>query len=390
MSKLSCLTCRVCLPTGDEQREHYKGDWHIYNLKRKLNQLSPITKEDFEAVRQKHLQQAQLAAEAAADDGKLLYCEACGKSFANQKAMEQHNTSKKHLQAIEANEENKANNKQFKPKVAAKVVAQVGGDDEADDDDDDDDSSDWEEVDEEEESIPFNECLFCSELSESMEANLQHMSFAHTFFIPEVEYCVDLKGLLNYLGVKIATGRCCLWCSEHGRQFASKKAAQQHMLDKGHTKIKFEQSGESLLEFEDFYDYSSSYPEGEKQGDDDDEEVEPNEITADDDDGFQLRLPSGAVIGHRSLFVYFRQHLKPIDASQGSSSSNRNNNRQLVSSVAKHYKALGWTGLTTQAAVKVAKDIQFLNRIRQRSQLHIGKQNNLAKQGYFRNQLGFK
>lgn len=386
MSKLSCLTCRVCLPTAEEQREHYKGDWHIYNLKRKLNQLSPITKENFETVRQKHLQQTQLATENAADDGKFLYCEACGKSFANQKAMEQHNTSKKHLQLIDANDDNKTNNKQVKPKCAVKIIAEV-----VTNDDTNDDSSDWEEIDEEEESIPFNECLFCSELSETMEANLGHMSFAHTFFIPEVEYCVDLKGLLNYLGVKIATGRCCLWCSEHGRQFASKRAAQQHMLDKGHTKIKFEQSGESLLEFEDFYDYSSSYPEGEKEGDDDDEEIEPNEITADDDDSFQLRLPSGAVIGHRSLFVYFRQHLKPIDGSKGNTTNNNNNNnRQLVSSVAKQYKALGWTGLTCQAAVKVAKDIQFLNRIRQRNQLHIGKQNNLAKQGYFRNQLGFK
>ena len=54
-----------------------------------------------------------------------------------------------------------------------------------------------------------------------------------------------------------------------------------------------------------FYDYSSSYPEGERMDDDNDgdREVEENLI---DDTGYELVLPSGAKIGHRSLHRYYR------------------------------------------------------------------------------------
>lgn len=56
-----------------------------------------------------------------------------------------------------------------------------------------------------------------------------------------------------------------------------------------------------LLEYSDFYDFSSSYPD---QGDADDE-VEENVL---DGHGFELVLPSGATIGHRSLYRYYRSH----------------------------------------------------------------------------------
>lgn len=66
--------------------------------------------------------------------------------------------------------------------------------------------------------------------------------------------------------------------------------------------------GESLLEYADYYDYSTSYPEGEGIEADPDAEVEVNRI---DDDCFQLVLPSGAKIGHRSLARYYKQSLNP-------------------------------------------------------------------------------
>ena len=45
----------------------------------------------------------------------------------------------------------------------------------------------------------------------------------------------------------------CLWCGEMGKAFYTSRAAQQHMLDKGHCKMRHE--GDALLEYEDFYDY---------------------------------------------------------------------------------------------------------------------------------------
>ena len=76
--------------------------------------------------------------------------------------------------------------------------------------------------------------------------------------------------------------------------------------DKGHSKMLHE--GEALIEYADYYDYSASYPEGEEVDADPDAEVELNRL---DDDCFELVLPSGAKIGHRSLARYYRQSLNP-------------------------------------------------------------------------------
>ncbi|MCP6275039.1 hypothetical protein NL452_27455, partial [Klebsiella pneumoniae] len=78
-----------------------------------------------------------------------------------------------------------------------------------------------------------------------------------------------------------------------------------------------------------FYDYTASYPEGE-EGDDDDVDEEEGAIIPED---YQLRLPSGAVIGHRSLLVYYKQNLRP--EREGPQLSN---NRQLVNKVMSQYQ----------------------------------------------------
>lgn len=49
-------------------------------------------------------------------------------------------------------------------------------------------------------SIPVTDCLFCSHHSKSLMKNLSHMTKVHSFFIPDVEFLVDLKGLIGYLG----------------------------------------------------------------------------------------------------------------------------------------------------------------------------------------------
>lgn len=49
-------------------------------------------------------------------------------------------------------------------------------------------------------SIPVTDCLFCSHHSKSLMKNLSHMTKVHSFFIPDVEFLVDLKGLIRYLG----------------------------------------------------------------------------------------------------------------------------------------------------------------------------------------------
>lgn len=43
------------------------------------------------------------------------------------------------------------------------------------------------------------------------------MTIAHSFFIPDPEYCTDIKGLLEYLGEKIIIGYMCIWCNNSGK-----------------------------------------------------------------------------------------------------------------------------------------------------------------------------
>lgn len=51
------------------------------------------------------------------------------------------------------------------------------------------------------ETFGEEECLFCSFISDSFEANVQHMTISHSFFIPDVEFLVDLPALMQYLGM---------------------------------------------------------------------------------------------------------------------------------------------------------------------------------------------
>ena len=45
-----------------------------------------------------------------------------------------------------------------------------------------------------------NECLFDQMVFKDMESNLVYMADKYGFVIPELEYCIDLEGLMRYLG----------------------------------------------------------------------------------------------------------------------------------------------------------------------------------------------
>jgi pre-60S factor REI1 len=184
------------------------------------------------------------------------------------------------------------------------------------------------------------------------------MASAHSFFIPDLEYLTDLSGLLSLLGERIAVDNTCIFCLKRSRDFRSLDAVRKHMVDKGHCKIAYDAEGERLA-VSDFYDFSSSYPTvpGEKTGssskrrrvrvvvpdaelvkddgwedlDDLDGEFdemveesssEPVDSGGEEDESdneaggpqitygdtvYELVLPSGSRIGHRSLQRYYKQ-----------------------------------------------------------------------------------
>ncbi|KAF8320721.1 hypothetical protein DL93DRAFT_2094044 [Clavulina sp. PMI_390] len=192
-------------------------------------------------------------------------------------------------------------------------------------------------------------CLFCSSTSSSVPDNLEHMAKSHGFFIPDVQYLEDLPGLITYLAEKVAIGNACLYCN---REYRSLHAVRKHMIDKSHTKIAYD-SEKQRLEISDFYDFTTSYPDADLAGqarrnratgrktitaasaiadeqwedDEDDEDVEAGEdesvydVESEEDEEeilansnlvygdtpYELVLPSGARIGHRSMSRYYKQ-----------------------------------------------------------------------------------
>jgi hypothetical protein len=95
-------------------------------------------------------------------------------------------------------------------------------------------------------------CLFCNQECQGVKRNLDHMRVKHNFTILDIECLINLKGLLAYIAERIQLGKLCLYCS---KQFHSADRCQQHMQDKGHCMMPFEDD----TEFEYFYDFARLY-----------------------------------------------------------------------------------------------------------------------------------
>lgn len=209
-------------------------------------------------------------------------------------------------------------------------------------------------VEAEEEVYPLQEgaCLFCTVKSDTFENTLTHMAVQHSFFVPDIEYVVDIRALLAYLQEKVFEFHVCLRCNGVGRGFQSTEAARKHMVDKGHCMLDYSEQGQE--ELCDFFDFRPSYPDyvpGEDNDEDledeewedisgdeedaDEEEVSPEAMAAGIADGtisvrrrrrvtpmsgpelqyrpatLEIVLPGGRVAGHRSLQRYYKQHFSP-------------------------------------------------------------------------------
>ncbi|XP_040209473.1 zinc finger protein 622 [Rana temporaria] len=231
-------------------------------------------------------------------------------------------------------------------------------------------------------AIPVTECLFCSHHSRSLLKNVAHMTKVHSFFIPDIEYLQDLQGLFSYLGEKVGVGNICLWCNEKGKSFYTTESVQAHMVDKSHCRLLTD--GDAALEFADFYDFRSSYPDH-KEKDDvemDDSDVPDEKNFEYDEETMELVLPSGARIGHRSLMRYYKQKFGLSRAVVVS------RNQKAVGRVLQQYKALGWTG-GTGGIFQHGRDMQYIQKMKSKWMLKTGMANNATKQMYFRSQVRF-
>lgn len=206
MSAHTCLNCNVRFANADVQREHYKTDWHRYNLKRRVGELPPVTAEEF----QKRVLQQRVSDEQAQQEISL-HCNECRKNFISDKSYENHLNSKKHRENVLLAEKKAQNlgSQADAPMKQTQAKEQIQAEEEEADDKDMEieevDSDEWDE--DFDNPIANNDCIFCPNHSEDLVDNVKHMSSVHSFFIPDTEYITDLDGLLLYLGEKVARGK---------------------------------------------------------------------------------------------------------------------------------------------------------------------------------------
>lgn len=220
-AQFTCITCGVRFKDAEIQKLHFKSDWHRYNLKRKVAGFECVSAEEFQKL---VLEQRSLLADN--DKDKSMYCEVCRKSFSGEQTYSNHLASKKHKDREEIGPVVRP---ERPAREEAMAVESDGSDCETDSEIEEVSDDEWNE-DDENNPINKNDCLFCHHHSKSFTATLKHMTEAHSFFVPDIEYCVDLRGMLLYLGAKIFEGNICLWCGEKGKTFHSVQAVQKHMV----------------------------------------------------------------------------------------------------------------------------------------------------------------
>ncbi|UZJ53070.1 hypothetical protein CBS101457_002390 [Exobasidium rhododendri] len=383
----TCLSCSIGYPSPEDQRAHYGTDLHRYNMKRRVANLPPIRADAFNAKILERRKEAESGGNVKGDR-----CQSCQKSFSSLNAYQSHLNSKRHKETESRlkSADSKSSIAESDPNADPLIVtlpASSGLDSVADlqsslptpqaDNSDEKSTPKSGKVhpadllvvaeDATEEEIhavidakvansrrinPETSCLFCSKSTfTSLVDSLSHMTRFHGFFLPEQDYLSDRLGLMKYLSDKICVGNMCLYCNGRGRGFASGEAARKHMIDKSHCKVAYE-AEEDVFEYSDFYDFTSSYPDAQWEDVSDDGEDADAEMRDDnDDDGddgddedddrplpsnevrygdneFELVLPSGVRLGHRSLRRYYDQTLRPTGSAY---TTNSNSGREVAS-----------------------------------------------------------
>ncbi|KAL4935010.1 hypothetical protein BDV06DRAFT_140306 [Aspergillus oleicola] len=341
----TCNTCFVAFRSSDGQRDHMRTDWHLYNMKRRVASLPPVSQEIFN---EKVLQAKATSTAAAAKASFEKTCVACQKTFFSENSYKNHVKSSKH-KAREArhNRDNADDtlsvmsstfslgepiNKARDGNEAdvANVTEDLKGATIAEEDEDED------VPDVEGEGYSSSRCLFCNDVSSSIEENTDHMLKSHGMFIPERSYLSDLEGLIHYLYRKINENSECIYCHIIRN---SPTGIKTHMKDKGHCMIAFDNEAEQI-EIGQFYDFRSTYSDDEddnesvemvdggvkvsssEDAEDEGWETDASSVDGDEEDEgygknvpavyrteYELHLPSGRTAGHRSLARYYRQNL---------------------------------------------------------------------------------
>ena len=99
-TNMMCNHCLYISKTYEEMKEHYKSEFHKYNLNRVTMNLAPLSFEDYKRKKDffmKKLEEKKKTEEALKLQSQNLYCEICSKKFNSSKKLQEHLISKTHL-----------------------------------------------------------------------------------------------------------------------------------------------------------------------------------------------------------------------------------------------------------------------------------------------------
>jgi pre-60S factor REI1 len=315
----TCNTCQVAFRSSDLQRTHMQSDWHRYNLKRRVASLPPLTSEIFA---EKVLANKASAAATAARASFEKKCDPCDKVFFSEGAFVNHIGSQKHKTAAakyakfgkhggdQATETESMTGSTFSlgepletgsareemedeemDEIAERmnssglqaaqnpVFGKTQGQNNAMDAEQRKNANgvmganaaEKMEIDEDyEHEADVNQCLFCNYVSPTMDLNINHMGKQHGWFVPEMEFLVDMKGLINYLSETIQVLHQCLYCH---KQVHTTSGVQTHMRDRGHCMIAYSTEDEQM-DIGEFYDFRATYEDSDTDTEGDDDETE--------------------------------------------------------------------------------------------------------------------
>ncbi|KAG9157073.1 hypothetical protein Leryth_009115 [Lithospermum erythrorhizon] len=322
----------------------------------------------------------------------MLYsCGVCAKNYRSSKAHAEHLKSKSHLsrasQRISDQDQDTAIVRPLPARVV-KVAQKQSAQSEALDDEESEESE-WEEVDSDEDLIDEatdkltqlevnantpsdlmddgseddeefeldpSSCFMRSAPTCKQPACMVHMHKHHGFFIPDVEYLKDPRGLLIYLGLKVKRDFRCLYCNDRCQPFSSLEAVRKHMEAKRHCKVHYGDGDEDEeVELEEFYDYSSSYMD-----------VDGSQLVATNDIQNDVELGSGGseliirsrttdgvsikTLGSREFLRYYRQKPRPTAVND-------------VSAVlASRYRSMGLATVQSKEHMVRMKVLKAMNR----------------------------
>lgn len=308
----------------NEIADHYKSDWHKYNLKRREAGLQLVEEKEFQMRLEAALaMRKEKEKKNGTDHIKNINSKKNKKKQMLNKAKNETKNndvgaSSSSADAEMASEE-KASQEAPKPRIPAALAES-----------------------QENPEIDPKQCLFDQHISNSLKENMHYMQQKFGFFLPDKEFLVDAEGLLGYCHEKIKLGHYCLYCNQ---VFPTWQGCQQHMIDKQHCKIRYEKG--FWDELDPFYDFSSEdndfvakiennkIAEDEEKNDSSDMDIEGDcdgwedvpDGKEDEEEIIQgyereikrfglnvnalgeLVFPDGRVVGHRALRRYYKQKI---------------------------------------------------------------------------------